>query len=143
MRFPAGLHFQPVNVHERAKRSQSHVGAGQPKGCSLAPSLVLMQRLSMVTSKTATNSREMQGLDVQPTEVRRRGVQNSSSSNSAPSFIKVNLALPATGREEVLHDEGELVASHPKNFSQVSPIDRAPQPHFSTLEKTKIDLILF
>ena len=41
-------------------------------------------------------------------------------------------------REEVLHDEGELVASHPKKFSQVSPIDRAPQPHFSTLEKTKI-----
>ena len=27
-------------------------------------------------------------------------------------------------REEVLHDEGQLVASHPKKFSKVSPIDR-------------------
>ena len=27
----------------------------------------------------------------------------------------------------------------PRNFPQVSPIDRAPQLHFSTLEKTKID----
>ena len=35
--------------------------------------------------------------------------------------------------------EGQLVASHPKKFSQVSLIDRAPQLHFSTLEKTKID----
>ena len=41
--------------------------------------------------------------------------------------------------EEVLHDEGQLVASYPKKFSQVSLIDRAPQLHFSTLEKTKID----
>ena len=41
-------------------------------------------------------------------------------------------------REEVLHDEGQLVASYPKKFSQVSLIDRAPQLHFSTLEKTKI-----
>ena len=38
-------------------------------------------------------------------------------------------------REEVLHDEGQLVA----NFSQVSLIDRTPKLHFSTLEKTKID----
>ena len=42
-------------------------------------------------------------------------------------------------REEVLHDEGQLVASYPKKSSQVSLIDRAPQLHFSTLEKTKID----
>ena len=28
---------------------------------------------------------------------------------------------------------------NPKNFPQVSPIDRAPKLHFSTLEKTKID----
>ena len=42
-------------------------------------------------------------------------------------------------REEVLHDEGQLVALYPKKFSQVSLIDREPQLHFSTLEKTKID----
>ena len=42
-------------------------------------------------------------------------------------------------RREVLHDEGQLVASYSKKFSQVSLIDRAPQLHFSTLEKTKID----
>ena len=42
-------------------------------------------------------------------------------------------------REEVLHYEGQLVVSYPKKFSQVSLIDRAPQLHFSTLEKTKID----
>ena len=42
-------------------------------------------------------------------------------------------------REEVLHDGGQLVASYPKKFSQVSLIDRAPQLHFFTLEKTKID----
>ena len=41
--------------------------------------------------------------------------------------------------EEVLHDERQLVASHSKKFCQVSLIDRAPQLHFSTLEKTKID----
>ena len=35
-------------------------------------------------------------------------------------------------REEVLHDEGQLVASYPKKFSLVSLIDRAPQLHFST-----------
>ena len=34
---------------------------------------------------------------------------------------------------------GELVASYPKKFHQVSLIDRASQLHFSTLEKTKID----
>ena len=62
MRLAAALHLQPVNVDERAKRPQSHVAAGQPKGCSLAPSLVLVQRLSVFTSKAATNSREMQGL---------------------------------------------------------------------------------
>ena len=28
---------------------------------------------------------------------------------------------------------------HPKKYPQVSPIDRALQLHFSTLEKTKID----
>ena len=27
-------------------------------------------------------------------------------------------------REEVPHDEGQLVATYPKKFSQVSPIDR-------------------
>ena len=42
-------------------------------------------------------------------------------------------------REEVLHDEEQHVASHSKKFYQVSLIDRAPQPHFSSLEKTKID----
>ena len=42
-------------------------------------------------------------------------------------------------REEVPHDEGQLFAMYPKKFPQVSPIDRAPQLHFSTLEKTKID----
>ena len=42
-------------------------------------------------------------------------------------------------REEVLHDEGQLFAMYPKNFPQVSPIDRVLQLHFSTLEKTKID----
>ena len=42
-------------------------------------------------------------------------------------------------REDVLHDEGQLCASYPKKLSQVSLIDRAPQLHFSTLEKTKID----
>ena len=41
--------------------------------------------------------------------------------------------------EEVPHDEGQLFAMHTKTFPQVSPIDRAPQLHFSTLEKTKID----
>ena len=35
--------------------------------------------------------------------------------------------------------KGNLFASYPKKFSQVSLIDRAPQLHFSTLEKTKID----
>ena len=43
-------------------------------------------------------------------------------------------------REEVLHDEGQFFAMCTKKFPQVSPIDRAPQLHFSTLEKTKIDL---
>ena len=33
----------------------------------------------------------------------------------------------------------QLFALFPKKFSQVSLIDRAPQLHFSTLEKTKID----
>ena len=42
-------------------------------------------------------------------------------------------------REEVPHDEGQLFAMYPKNLPQVSPIDRARQLHFSTLEKTKID----
>ena len=42
-------------------------------------------------------------------------------------------------REEVPHDEGQLFAMHPKKYPQVSLIDRAPQLHFSTLEKTKID----
>ena len=42
-------------------------------------------------------------------------------------------------REEVPHDEGQLFAIFPKKLSQVSLIDRAPQLHFSTLEKTKID----
>ena len=40
---------------------------------------------------------------------------------------------------QVLHDEGQLFASYPKKFSQVSLIESAPQLHFSTLEKTKID----
>ena len=43
-------------------------------------------------------------------------------------------------REEVPHDEGQLFAMYPKKFPQVSLIDRAPQLHFSTLEKTKVDL---
>ena len=34
---------------------------------------------------------------------------------------------------------GQLFAMYPKKFPQVSPIDRALQLHFSTLEKTKID----
>ena len=42
-------------------------------------------------------------------------------------------------REECLHDEDELVAPHSKKFHRVSLIDRVPQPHFSTLEKTKND----
>ena len=42
-------------------------------------------------------------------------------------------------REEHLHDEDKFVASHPKKFYQVFPPDRASQPHFSTLEKTKTD----
>ena len=42
-------------------------------------------------------------------------------------------------REEVPHDEGQLFAMYSKKLSQVSLIDRAPQLHFSTLEKTKID----
>ena len=42
-------------------------------------------------------------------------------------------------REEVLHNEEQLFAIYPKKFHQVSLIDRAPQLHFSTLEKTKID----
>ena len=42
-------------------------------------------------------------------------------------------------REEVPHDEGPLFAMSSKNFPQVSPIDRALQLHFSTLEKTRID----
>ena len=41
--------------------------------------------------------------------------------------------------EKVPHDEGQLFAMYTKTFPQVSPIDRAPQLHFSTLEKTKID----
>ena len=40
---------------------------------------------------------------------------------------------------EVLHDEEQLVASYSKKFCQVFLIDRAPQLHFSTLEKIKID----
>ena len=40
-------------------------------------------------------------------------------------------------REDVLHDEGQLVVSYPKKFSQVSLSARVPQLHFSTLEKTK------
>ena len=42
-------------------------------------------------------------------------------------------------REDILHDERQLFATYPKKLSQVSLIDRAPQLHFSTLEKTKID----
>ena len=42
-------------------------------------------------------------------------------------------------REEVPHDEGQPFAMYTKTFPQVSPIDRAPLPHFSTLEKPKID----
>ena len=42
-------------------------------------------------------------------------------------------------REEVPHDEGQLFAMYSKKLTQVSLIDRAPQLHFSTLEKTKID----
>ena len=49
-------------MHKRAKRLQNHVGASQPKGCSLAPSLVLAQHLPTVTSKATTNPRETQGL---------------------------------------------------------------------------------
>ena len=42
-------------------------------------------------------------------------------------------------REEIPHDEGQLFAMYPKKHPQVSPIDRALQLHFSTLEKTNID----
>ena len=42
-------------------------------------------------------------------------------------------------REEVPHDEGQLFAMYLKNLPQVSPIDRALQLHFSTLETTEID----
>ena len=38
------------------------LGAGQPKGWSLASSLVLVQHLSIIASKATTNPREMQGL---------------------------------------------------------------------------------
>ena len=34
---------------------------------------------------------------------------------------------------------GNFFAIYPKKFFEVSLIDRAPQLHFSTLEKTKID----
>ena len=40
-------------------------------------------------------------------------------------------------------DQGQLVASYPKKFSQVSLIDRAPQLHFFTLENTELTIILF
>ena len=36
------------------------------------------------------------------------------------------LRIPHFRREEHLHDEGELVALHPKKFHQVALIDRAP-----------------
>ena len=42
-------------------------------------------------------------------------------------------------REEHLHDEDKLVAPHSKKFCQVSPINRAPSPNFSTFEKIKND----
>ena len=58
----------------------------------------------------------------------------------APSWIiSPYLTEKHFRREEVLHDEGQLVASHSRKFHQVSLIDRASQLHFSTLEKTKID----
>ena len=60
-----------------------------------------------------------------------------------PRSIVNQLSVPCrmciSCREEVLHDEGQLFAIYPKNLPQVSPIDRALQLHFSTLEKTKID----
>ena len=37
-------------------------------------------------------------------------------------------------REEVLHDEGQLFATYPKKFSQVSPIDRHLQQIFQDLD---------
>ena len=46
-------------------------------------------------------------------------------------------------REEVLHDEGQLVASYPKKFPQVSLIDRAPQLHFPLLRRPRLTIILF
>ena len=65
----------------------------QSKDCSLAPSLVMMQRLSMVTSKTATNSREMQGLMFNRL---RSGVGRAIFLVfELRAFLKVNL-LPAT-----------------------------------------------
>ena len=42
-------------------------------------------------------------------------------------------------REEVLHDEGQLCCIISQEVFSGSLIDRAPQLHFSTLEKTKID----
>ena len=60
-----------------------------------------------------------------------------------PRFIVNELSVPCSMRiscrEEIPHDEGQLFAMYPEKFPQVSPIDRAPHLHFSTLEKTKID----
>ena len=44
-------------------------------------------------------------------------------------------------REDVLHEKDQLFPVNPKNFAQVSLIDRVLHFHFSTLEKTKMNHI--
>ena len=51
--------------------------------------------------------------------------------------VPCRMRIPAEKR--FLHDGVQLVCKISKKFSQVSLIDRAPQLHFSTLEKTTID----
>ena len=67
------------------------------------------------------------------------GVSTIKLPRSIMNHLSVPYGMRISVEKRFLHDEDELVALQSKKFSQVSPIDRAPQPHFSTLEKTKID----
>ena len=58
---------------------------------------------------------------------------------SIMNYLSVPYGLRISVEKRFFMMRCELVASYPKKFSQVSLIDRAPQRHFSTLEKTKID----
>ena len=53
--------------------------------------------------------------------------------------LSVPCRMRISAEKRYLTMKVNFFAKNPKKFPQVSPIDRAPQLHFSTLEKTKID----